>query len=313
MTTQDSAYELRRGGQGRWAGRRKLLPFIVVALAAAMAIVLLLSGRGGPGQERLDVTIKELEAAVLADPQNADARIALASVYSARGLYANAVAQFQEALTLRPEDQAALIGLGLAYLRKGELDAALEPLLRVAEINKDNPRRHSIEQLGTVYYSLGRIYFEKGDLEQAAAQVRESLAVRRMDADSWYLLGQVQERAGQWGEAVAAYSNAVRFVPDFVDAYRGLERSYQRQGLKGEQAYARGMIRLAESSFNEAIKDLRQAVELSPSLAVAHQGLAMAYESAGKKAEALASYRQASALDPDLMLARLGVQRLEGR
>jgi len=54
-------------------------------------------------------------------------------------------------------------------------------------------------------------------------------------------------------------------------------------------------------------------VELSPSLAVAHQGLAMAYESAGKKAEALASYRQASALDPDLMLARLGVQRLEGR
>ena len=64
MTTQDSAYELRRGGQGRWAGRRKLLPFIVVALAAAMAIVLLLSGRGGPGQERLDVTIKELEAEI---------------------------------------------------------------------------------------------------------------------------------------------------------------------------------------------------------------------------------------------------------
>ncbi len=284
---------------------------VLAGLAAVAAAVLYLSGGHGQGYKRLDVAISQLETDVRNDPQNADKRIAVANAYSARGLYQNAVTQFQQALTLRPDDQEALLGLGKAFQREGDLDPALQPDLRVAALNDKNPLAGTIPEIQALYYDLGQIYFQKGQMDDASRWVQKALDGDQTDADAWYLAGEINERNGDFDKAANSYGQAVRFAPNFVDAYGGMQRCYSRLGMKGEEAYARGMTKLANHDTAGAIKDLEQATQLSPQFGPGFEGLGLAYEGAGRPDDAIGSFRTALQIDPKLMLASLGIQRLQ--
>lgn len=290
-------------GRARW-----LLP---LAAAAVIGGYLLFPGGDAElGSSNLDLVLAQLEENVVTDPQDPVARLAVAIGYLERGLNDQAAGQFEQVLVLSPDDQTALIGLGQARLALGEFDAAAEPLLRVAELNEENEKRYTIDQLNGVYYDLGRIRQAQGDLEQARGWLIEALLVNSTDADSLLLLGSVHEELGDLEEAEAAYRDVVRFVPDYVEAYESMRRLYEALGQTARQRYAEGMVELATGGISQATARLEEAVELAPDLAEAHEGLGMAYESAERPTEALAAYQRALELDPSMFLSDLAVQRL---
>lgn len=292
--------------------RRKSRMVVVLSFVAVAALFVVFAGGDKQGgSTNLDLLLNDLEEQVRLNPQDVDARISIASAYLARGLLTESIEQFEQALVLEPNNQSALIGLGRAYLDAGDLEAAEPPLRLVAELNADNEFRYSILRLGDVYYDLATISMHNGDFESAAAELSDALIIRRDDADTWRLLGQVWTEAGDYNAAEAAFLEAVRFVPDYTEVYSDLEAVYEQLGLEGRQAYARGMVHLTQGDVDAAIAELANAASASTPMPQAFEGLGMAYEEAGRPAEALTAYRAALDLDPEMFLSALAVPRLE--
>lgn len=305
----------RAKGLLRPQGKKGLIRLFIalLVLGAAIGINWALFTGGERGNTMLDATLEQLESSVRQDPQNPQARVAVAIAYAARGYNDDAITQFQEALKLEESNQTALIGLGQTLLRSDRPDEALEPLLQVVELNKDNPFRRTLEQLEAVYYDLGIIYTQKRDYQQATFYLGEALDINPVDADAWYMLGHAQQLSGELEIALYSYEQATLFVPDFVEAYEGLAEIYRQMEDEGGERYAKGMIRLAAGSFDRAVSELRKAAAAMPDKAEVHQGLGLALEGQDHIQDALVSYGRALELDPTLMLARLATQRLEGQ
>ena len=77
-----------------------------------------------------------LESALAVDPRNREAFLALAEVANARGLPGKAIRLYREALTLEPNDIAALQGQGEALVAKGAVVLAKGNLAKIRTLCK---------------------------------------------------------------------------------------------------------------------------------------------------------------------------------
>src|SRR5216117_4560664 len=96
---------------------------------------------------------------------------------------------------------------------------------------------------------------------------------------------------GRYGEAEAAYREALRMAPDDVPARLGLGLCLRRQRRPADA---------------EAV--LREAVRLQPGSASAHAELGGALFEQAKDADAAAAFREATRLRPDFARAHVGLE-----
>lgn len=82
----------------------------------------------------LNKAIDYYEAALVADPRNRSALIALAQVARVQGLSGKAIGLYRDALTLEPNDVLALAGQGEALADKGAVDKARDRLAEVSRL-----------------------------------------------------------------------------------------------------------------------------------------------------------------------------------
>ncbi|WP_033073622.1 tetratricopeptide repeat protein [Sphingopyxis sp. MWB1] len=82
----------------------------------------------------LNSAIDYYESALVADPRNRSAIIALAQVARAQGLPGKAISLYREALALDPNDLVALTGQGEALAEKGALELAREKLAEAERV-----------------------------------------------------------------------------------------------------------------------------------------------------------------------------------
>ena len=80
-----------------------------------------------------------------------------------------AVAQFQKAVEINPNDAEAQYNLGNAFFQKGQLDEAVAQFQKALEIDPNSFATH---------YNLGGAFFQKGQLDEAITQFREVLRLK---------------------------------------------------------------------------------------------------------------------------------------
>jgi tetratricopeptide (TPR) repeat protein len=125
----------------------------------------------------------------------------------------------------------------------------------------------------------------------------------------------------QYGDAVAAYKEALRLQPDLAAAYSGLGDIYRlnlhqyEEGIEAYQQYLRLKPQNAAVQYNlgwsyseleryaEAVKPLSEAVRLRPEDADALRELGYAYLGLKQFATAAASLKRAISLNPQASLA----------
>jgi len=140
-----------------------------------------------------------------------------------------AILAFQEALTLRPSDTGALLGLANALVRDrkfADAEARFQQVLNQAPSNPD-----AIAGLGFVRLKEGR--FEEAQVLFAKARkldpARKDVAEGYHNAEFWGIMNQAatldQHRPK---DAVAAYQQAVSLNPSDKDAVRGLANASVR-------------------------------------------------------------------------------------
>lgn len=166
----------------------------------------------------------------------------------------------------------------------------------------------------------------------------DPLAVSKLRADAtqtanaydYYVLGngylQRYDQAGNIGSAIAAFQRAIQLDPTYAMAHASLSAAYVRQyRASSDQQYLEkardaafqalsrnenldspyitlGMIAMVTGQTDEAIRQLRAAVDRDPVNAEAYRELAAAYVQAGKLADAEATFKRAIQLRPNFWL-----------
>jgi len=188
------------------------------------------------------------------------------------------IADYREAIRLRPDYVEARNNLALALEERGDTEAATTELERAARLD---PARASVQ------YNLGRLYRGTGRLEQAVERFGAAIRADPTMARAFRLYAETLEEIGQFQEAAEA-----------LEALRGLEPELAAHASRLGGLYRRlGRLDLAAER-------LQQAVNLDPQSAAAWSELGIVRARQGNDDAALHAYDRALRLEPDRVSTR---------
>ena len=165
--------------------------------------------------------------------------------------------------------------------------------------------------LQAAYYFLGESYVNLGRHSEAIPVLEAALAISSTDADALYQLGLAYQAIAQSQTAVECYHQALRFVPDFAEAYGGMVESYAALGQPYHLAYAQGMQAFCAGNYETAQAHLESATQALPDFAPAFLGLGLTYEKAGDLETALTATERALELAPSDFAVRQARERIQ--
>lgn len=231
-------------------------------------------------------------------PGDVAALVRLAEVQVNRGLLEEARSLLERALQVDPTTAAAQAALGELSLVEGNYKEAVERLESVLAAVPEANRFHY--PLATAYRALGEAdkarehFAQRGEVGiQPPDPVVDALATLKRGERVHLLRGRRAFAAHRYGDAVAAFSEAVAAAPESARA---------RVNLAAALAHA--------GSPQAAITELRRVLKLEPHNVTGHFNLGQLLAQHGDPEEALGHLRKAVSLDPDDAGARAELSSL---
>ena len=201
------------------------------------------------------------------------ARSNLALVLADAGHLAEAIAQGEEALRLKPDLPEARYNLGRALSRAGRLPEAIVQYREALRLRPNYPEAQ---------YNLGNDLRSAGRISEAIERYEQALRLKPDFLDARTNLANLLELSGRTAEAMAQYAEALRINPADAEARNNLGNALAEAGR-----------------LPEAIAQFGEALRLEPDFPEAHNNLGMALADAGRLPEALSHFEQAVRLRPD--------------
>ena len=225
---------------------------------------------------------KEFDQIVAVDKEYPNISLERGLLFEKSNDVQKALEQFNSALAKQPKDIDLMLRVGAAYVSIGETDKALPLLNKVKDL-----RPNSAE----ASHYIGRAYLKQGGLESAAAMRYLKRAVELDPNKPEYHL----YVAWAANEATPAQLGLARTS---VDKALSLDR------LLADGYWQRGVVLLREGAVNDAVKDLKHALELKPTRHEAHAALAECYEQKNDVPAAMAEWSKAIAGDDKVPMWR---------
>jgi tetratricopeptide (TPR) repeat protein len=258
------------------------------------------------GESRNDLANQHLEKAVQLNPNSAAARTNLAASLVGLGRLESAQEQLKKAVVLDPQNFDANHNLGELYVRLERLPDAL-PFLREAQ--RISPSSYDNG------YDLALAYLYTGEPAQAR-QLVQSLLPAENTAELHNLLGQIEEKDGKFVAAVSEFQIAAHQDPSESNLFDWASELLLHQTLEPaievfREASARypnsprlaiglGIALYSRGNYDEAVKLLLRAADLSPSDPRCYLFLSKAYDSSpGHADEVIQRFARFSELQPN--------------
>ena len=265
---------------------------------------------------RVEACTRALAARDLTEQQHLRLLGARASAFDELGDHARAIADFDSALVLAPDDAALHLNRGVAKIHDGRPADAIADYDAAIRLRPD--------------WHLP--YFNRAvaltDLGQRAAALKDyERAVRLKPDDAWIYVGQgdVLAASGDAARAIDAYDKALALRPELDDprakraslllrlgrpaeALPELDRVLATNPSKARLWRTRGEAKFQLARYADAAADLERALELAPRDGEVRRALARAWLGAGDAAAAwgtLALDLEASEDAADLTLAAM--------
>ena len=175
-------------------------------------------GRALAIQGKIEDAIANYLEALALKPDLAEAHNNLGDALARQGEFAEAIDSFSRALALDPKMAETHDNLGRALARQGRFAEAIEHFSRALALKPD---------FAEVHCHLGNTLARLGKLDEAVAQYTEALALKPDLAEAHNNLGAVLARQGKLKEAAAHFSEALRLAPDYAQARKNLNLAIQ--------------------------------------------------------------------------------------
>jgi len=222
----------------------------------------------------------------------------LGIIFTDRGDFEQAQKYLRMCTLLRPNDAVAKYNLGIAYLRAGKRDLALDQFTQAEGLS--NNSHQILEGLGEAFFVMnqhersinvfekilltnkrnvkilsrvGEIYYDKGDLDKAYDAFFKITTIEPAteNARVAYLnMGNILDDTGRYEEAIEMYKKALTISPKDDDALYNLGIAYEnlgrpelaikawRDSLSLKPNNPRAMLAIANYYFKNGFNDLAE-------------------------------------------------------
>ena len=225
-------------------------------------------GEGGKYAE----AVAEFDKALAIWPNDPETLVKRGSALAGQNQYDEAIRSYRAALALRPDDAMAFLNLGAALAARGQYDEAIA-MYRKALVIQPGRAQASI--------NLGSVLLRQGKLTPAETAFQEALDVEPWNVEAHTSLGAARAMQGNLDGAIAEYQDALHENPDHLPALLNLGIALAQSGRPGE-----------------AITLLGKATRLDPGNADAHHALGATLASLGRVDAAVAEFAKALRLNP---------------
>lgn len=192
----------------------------------------------------------------------------------------SALIELTEAEKLTPDDPDLLNHLGMAYFRKGRYDLAEQKYLRALALKSNFSEARN---------NLGVTYLEMKRWDDAINQFQ------LVTDDIFYQ----QQLAGTINLALAYYGKG-----DYPKALSLLRPVVANNQGDPRARLALGRVLMALDRNDQAISEMKRAVEIAPDYTLAHYNLGLAYLKIGNKEGATAAFAEVVRIAPDSELGQ---------
>lgn len=201
--------------------------------------------------------------------------------------------------------------LAAIAFEEGRLEDAAEIYKRLIE---DEP-----EEAG-LYTSLAGAYGAMGNYEGALAQLEMALKLEPLNVEAYHNRAVIHERQGQPDLAIADYSTALRYAPDYEPSRAALLRltgsasANAPQGQAEQQAgflAEKASLAARRGDYDTALTLLDRAEDIAPQYSLVHQYRSNVAYLMGDRAAAIAALERALDIEPDNALFQENLKRLK--
>ncbi len=220
-----------------------------------------------------DKAVAEWQQALVLDPDNAEVHSNLGNALWQMDRFDDAEAHCRTALRLKPDYTDAMLNLGNALAKMKKFEDAIAIWEQAVSLRPDFAQ--AISNIGNALRDLGR-------LKDSEEMCRKATTVNPAHPQAWGNLGNAVRDLGRAEEAEGYYRKATMLQPDFTAAHNNLAIALLDQG-----------------KFEDAASAARYAITFDPRYAEAWSNLSIALREIGKLDEAENAAQRAVAIAPD--------------
>ena len=225
---------------------------------------------------------EEVKAALsLLVATNIEAQLQQAESLMEIGDKEEAIALYEQIISLVPNCIQARINLGFLQQEKGELDAAIPHYREAWKIDPNIPQ---------TAYNLAKVFEEKGQSKEAIEHYKQALVAQPDFVPALINLAVALQENGELLEAINLYRRALEVQPNSWEALNNLGTVLQEQG-----------------NLEDALEYYHKALELLPDFVEAINNLGRTFLEKGAVEEAIACYRRVISLSPEHASAHLNL------
>ena len=327
-----------------YSWKRRLVPCIVASVLMGISgfVILslqatnpspsdhLLSGHDLFFEGKSKASIKELDAAIAADPNDVNAYLWRGSVYIAAQDYDRAIADLSKAIRLGPDSSDGYRLRGYAYLYQHDLAHAAPDADAAIKLAPKTPDAYDVR--AAAYDLRAWIEGERGDFSVEIADLNTAIRLAPDDRGLIKHRAEAYSRHGDRDRALFDYSWMIALDPKNDDAHRyrateyALMHDYQRATSEIDSAIklapndvenfaTRAQIDFVQKKNQDAIADYNAALKLQPNNLGLLWRRASVYQLTGDYARGLADCNKMIALEPhsgDGYDCRAGKSQMKG-
>jgi protein O-mannosyl-transferase len=228
-------------GIADWARARRV-PAIYPALAASIAVAgFSVAAHAQIGYWENTVTL--WSHALSVTQGNFVAEDNLGAELMDRGRFQEAMARFQDAAAINPQDAFSQLDLGVCEKRQGNIQGAVERYETALRLSADSSLR------ATAFGNLGSIYRTSGDYVHARENYDSALRLLPDNKFALIGLGLIAQKTGDLAHAVDYYAQAVKVEPSDAE-YLLLAQALAKAGRASEAQAAYGQAQKISPNWN---------------------------------------------------------------
>jgi tetratricopeptide (TPR) repeat protein len=205
--------------------------------------------------------------------------------YSDRGDFKNAMEDFNNSLTMNPEQPLAYYNRGIIFDRLGDYKNAIEDFNRAAELDPE---------FGETYYNRAKVFEQLAEYTKALKDFHRAIEINPRLEKAYYNLGVLYDyHFRNYQKAVWYYGKAIELNPEYAEAYNN-----------------RGVVFATLNDYHRAIDDFSAAIAIQEKDAAAYYNRGLAYRMLERDAQSVRDFQKAAQLGSKKALEYLQSKKL---